>query len=158
MFRSGVTTLIISNDKINAIMKIIKSQEESSLLIKGASKAVKDKAKWEIGGFLGVLLGVLAASLLGNLLTGKQTIRIFKPSRPSINFEIQKYYQNKHKYNGVSSRMNLPKRKDGAYLINLDEFEYIGTHWIALYVNNNNVTYFESFVVEHNPQKKGTNS
>ena len=76
MFGSGVTTLIISNDEINAIMKIIKSHEESGLLIKGVSKAVKNKAKGEIGGFLGVLLGILAASLLGNLLTGKRTIRI----------------------------------------------------------------------------------
>ena len=75
-------------------------------------------------------------------------------SRSSTNFEIQKYYQNKHKYNSVYSRKNLPKRKDGAYLTNLDEFECIGTHWIALYVNNNNVTYFDSFGVENNPQKR----
>ena len=76
MFGSGVTTLIISNDEINAIMKILKSHEESGLLIKGASKTVKNKAKGEIGGFLGVLLSILVASLLGNLLTGKQTIRL----------------------------------------------------------------------------------
>ena len=76
MFGSGVTTLIISNDEINAIMKIIKSHEEFGLLIKGASTTVKNKAKGEIGGFLGVLLSILTASLLGNLLTGKRTIRI----------------------------------------------------------------------------------
>ena len=39
--------------------------------------------------------------------------------------------------------------KDGAYLINLDEYSDIGTHWVALYVQNNNVTYFDSFDVEH---------
>ena len=44
------------------------------------------------------------------------------------NFEIQKYYQKKPKFNGVYSRNNLPKIKDGAYIINLDEFKSIGTH------------------------------
>ena len=76
------------------------------------------------------------------------------PSCPSTNFEIQKYYQSKLKYNSVYSRNNLPKRKDGAYLTNLDEFECIETHWIALYVNNNNVTYFDSSRVENDPQKR----
>ena len=61
------------------------------------------------------------------------------PSHPLTNFEIQKYYQNKPKFNGVYSRNNLPKIKDGAYIINLDDYESIGTHSIALYVNNNNV-------------------
>ena len=42
--------------------------------------------------------------------------------------------------------------KDGAYIINLDEYESIKTHWIALYVNDNNVTYFDSFGVEHIPK------
>ena len=49
-------------------------------------------------------------------------------------FEIQKYYQNEPKFNGVCSRNNLPKIKDGAYVINLDAFKSIETHWIALYV------------------------
>ena len=70
------------------------------------------------------------------------------------NFEIQKYYQNKPKFNGVFSRDNLPdKIKDGAYKINLDEYSDIGTHWVALYLNNTNVTYFDSFGVEHIPKK-----
>ena len=56
------------------------------------------------------------------------------------NFEIQKYYQNEPKFNGAYSRNNLPKIKVAAYIINLDEFESIGTHWIALYVNGNNAT------------------
>ena len=53
-------------------------------------------------------------------------------------FEIQGYHQNEPKFNGVYSGTNLPKIKDGAYVINLDEFKSIGTHWRALYVNNNN--------------------
>ena len=50
---------------------------------------------------------------------------------PLTNFKIQKYYKNKPKFNGVYSRNNLPKIKDGAYVINHDEYKSIGTHWIA---------------------------
>ena len=76
------------------------------------------------------------------------------PPHPLTNFEIQKYYQNEPKFNGVFSRDNLPNKiKDGAYVINLDEYSDIGTHWVALWVNNNNVTYFDSFGVEHIPKE-----
>ena len=71
---------------------------------------------------------------------------------PLTNFEIQKYYQNDPRFNGVYSRDNLPKIKDGAYVINLDEYSDIGTHWVALYVHNN-ATYFNSFGVEHIPKE-----
>ena len=54
------------------------------------------------------------------------------PPYPLTNFEIQKYYQNEPKFNGVYSRDYLPKIKDGAYEINLDDYEPVGTHWIAL--------------------------
>ena len=74
------------------------------------------------------------------------------PSHPLTNFEIQKY-QNELRFNGVYSRDNLPKIKDGAYVINLDEHSDIGTHWVALYVVNNNVTYFDSFGVKHIPKE-----
>ena len=73
---------------------------------------------------------------------------------PLTSFEIQKYYQNDLRFNGVYSRDNIPKMKfhnkikDGAYVINLDEHSDIGTHWIALYILNNKVTYFDSFGVE----------
>ena len=75
------------------------------------------------------------------------------PPYPLTNFEIQKYYQNEPKFNDVYSRNNLPKIKDGTYVINLDEYKSIGVHWIALYVNAENVTYFHSFGVEHVPRK-----
>ena len=75
------------------------------------------------------------------------------PPHPLTNFEIQKYYQNEPRFNGVYSRDNLPKIKDGAYVINLDEYSDIGTHWVALYVQNNNVTYFDSFGVKHIPKE-----
>ena len=76
------------------------------------------------------------------------------PSHLFTNFEIQEYYKNQLKLNGVYSRDNLPNKiKDGAYIINLDEYSDIGTHWIALWVNNNNVTYFDCFGVEHIPKE-----
>ena len=56
------------------------------------------------------------------------------PSPPLTNFEIQKYYKNEPRFNGVSSRNNLFKKiKDGAYIINFDEYTNVGTHWIALF-------------------------
>ena len=64
-----------------------------------------------------------------------------------------KYYENESRFNGVYSRYNLSKIKDGEYIINLDEYSDIGTHWVALWVNNNNVTYFDSFGVEHIPKE-----
>ena len=64
------------------------------------------------------------------------------------NFEKQKNYENGLKFNGVYSRNNLFKINDEAYAINLGDYKSIGTQWIILYVNNNNVTYFHSFGVE----------
>ena len=73
---------------------------------------------------------------------------------PLTNLEIQKYYQNERRFHEVYSRDNLSNKiKDGAYAINLDEYSDIGTHWIALYALNNNVTYFDSFGVEHIPKE-----
>ena len=75
------------------------------------------------------------------------------PPHPLTNFEIQKYYQNEPRFNGVYSRVNLPKIKDGAYVVNLDEYSNVGTHWVALYVHNDDATYFDSFAVEHIPKE-----
>ena len=69
---------------------------------------------------------------------------------PLTNFKIQKYYQNETKFNGAYSRNNLSKKNDGTCIINLDEYESIETHSIALYVN---VTYFDSFEVEYIQKK-----
>ena len=76
------------------------------------------------------------------------------PPHPLTNFEIQEYYQNEPRFNGVFSRDNLPNGiKNGAYVINLDEYNDIETQWVALYVNNMTVTYFDSFGVEHIPKE-----
>ena len=119
------------------------------------------KQKNKKGGFL---LSTLGASLLGNMLAGKGVIRAGEgtarvgygskksslkksfliPPRRLTNFEIQMYYQNEPRFNGVYSRDNFPdKIKDGAYIINLDEYSDTVTHWIALYVSTKTVTYFD---------------
>ena len=80
---------------------------------------------------------------------------------PLTNLEIQKHYQNEPRFNGVFSRDNLPKIKDVAYIINLDDYSDIGTHWVALYVGgaspkdvqNNDATYFDFFSIEHIPKE-----
>ena len=74
------------------------------------------------------------------------------PPHSLTNFEIQKY-QNETRFNGVYSRDNLPKIKDGAYIINLDDYSDIGTHWVAFYVHNDDITFFESFGIEHIPKE-----
>ena len=73
-------------------------------------------------------------------------------SHPVINFEVQKC-QIEPRFNGVYSRNNFPTVKDGAYIINLNEYESIWTHCIALNVNAENVRYYDSFGVEHIPKE-----
>ena len=76
---------------------------------------------------------------------------------PLANFEIDAYYQNQPRFIGIYSRDNLPdKTKDGAYVIDLDDYSNVETHRIALYVSNKTVTYFDSFGIEH-IQKEITN-
>ena len=171
MLGSGTTTLVISNDEMDDILKIVKSLENTGVLLKGVSETIQHEAKEQRGGFRGMLLGTLGASLLGDVLSkglsGKGVIRagygskgsslkkfLTLPPHPLTNFEIQEYYQNEPRFNGVFSRDNLPNSiKNGAYVINLDEYHDIGNHWVALYVNNKIVTYFDSFGVEHIPKE-----
>ena len=72
---------------------------------------------------------------------------------PLTNLEILKYDQNEPKFKGVCSRNNLPKTKDSTDIVKLDEYESIATHLIDLYVDDNNITYFDSFGVEHIPKE-----
>ena len=73
---SGTTTLIISNKEMNVIIKIVQAFENSSILLKGFAETIKSKTKEEKAGFLSFLLGTLGASLLGNLLAGKEIVRV----------------------------------------------------------------------------------
>ena len=90
MLGSGTTTLIISNDEMDDILKIVKSLEDSGVLLKGVSEIIQQKAKEqrERGGFLSMLLGTLGASLLGDVLSkglsGKGAIRADYGSKGSF--------------------------------------------------------------------------
>ena len=68
---TGTTTLIISNEEMNDIMKIVQALEDSNILLKGVTKTIEDETKKRKGGFLSMLLGTVGTSLLGNLLSGK---------------------------------------------------------------------------------------
>ena len=166
---SGATKLIIENEDMNDITKIIKALENSGILLKGVTKTIENETKEQRRRFLSMLLETLGASLLGNLLSGgkgivragegiirageglkkKQKFNLM-PFHPLTNFEIGEYYKNETRFNGVYSRDNSPKTiKQGAYVINLDEYTDIGTHWIVLFVKPKYTVYFDSFGVEH---------
>ena len=72
---SRTTTLIISNEEMNDIMKIVQALKDSNILLKGVTKAIKSETKEQKGEFLSILLGSLGASLLGNLLSAKGIVR-----------------------------------------------------------------------------------
>ena len=170
MHGSGIK-LVIEQEDMNDIIKIIEALENSGILLKGLTKTIENETKEQRGGFLSMLLGTLGASLLGNLLTGKGMMRAGKgivrageganktlnsllPFHPLTNIEISEYCINEPRFNGVYSRNNLPKTiKNGAYVIHLDEYENIGTHCVALFVKTNEVIYFDSFDIEHIPKE-----
>ena len=170
---SGIK-LIIEEEDMQDIIKIIKELENSDILLKGVSKTIENEIKEQRGGFLSMLLGTLGASLLGNLLTGKSIIRAGEQNgivragegskknnlnsplafHPLTNIEISEYYKNEPRFNGVYSRNSLPNKiKKGAYVINLDEYENTVTHWVSLFVKANKVIYFDSFGIEHIPEE-----
>ena len=66
---------------------------------------------------------------------------------------MQKCYQNEPRFNGVYFRDKLAEIKDGAYLIDLDEYTNIGSQWVALCLHNKDAAYFDSFGVEHIPKE-----
>ena len=147
MHGSGITALTISNDDIDIddLIKIVTTLGEHDILLKGTSKTIKNETKEQRGGFLSMLQGTLGASLLGTLLTRRglyrngqgvyrtgQGLKKLIPFHPLTNFEIMDYFKDVKGFNGVFSRNNLPKLKNGAYVINLDHSKNTGTHWIGL--------------------------
>ena len=84
----------------------------------------------------------------------KKTLNSLLPFHPLTNFEISECYKNEPKFNGAYSRNNLPKTiKKGAYVINLEEYEKMGTHWVALFVKPKFTVYFDSLGIEHIPKE-----
>ena len=179
---SGVK-LIIEQEDMNDIIKIIEALGNFRILLKGVTKTIENETKEQRGGFLSMLLGILGASLLRNLLTGrkeivragdgivragegslvsrakgegskKKALNSLLPFHPLTNIEISEHYASQSRFNGVYSRDNLPKiTKKGAYVINLDEYKNAGTHWMALFVKTNEVIDFDSFGIEDIPKE-----
>ena len=84
----------------------------------------------------------------------KKKLNSLLPFHPLTSIEINEYYINEPRFNGVYSRNNLPdKIKKGEYVINLDEYENTGMHWIALFLKPKEVIYFDSFGIEHIPSE-----
>ena len=80
---------------------------------------------------------------------------IVNAAHPVTNFQTQKYYQNEPRFNSVYYGNNLPKKiKDGACVINLDEYAHVDAHWIAWISKRSEIAYFDSFGVEHVPEEK----
>ena len=76
------------------------------------------------------------------------------PSHSLTNFEIQKFYRMELIFSAVYSKNNLPKKiKNGAYVLHLDEYADVDTHWIALFCNRSEIVYFDSFGVEYVPEE-----
>ena len=115
-------------------MKIVQALEDSNILLNRVIKTIKNETNEQKGGFLSMLLGTLGATLLGNLLSEKGNVRAGSGNKKGkgiviqkyFNFEIQKYYENEP----ISfSRDNMPKKiKDGAYVVNLDDYADVATH------------------------------
>ena len=78
IYGSGTTTLIISNEEMNDIIKIVQALEDSNILLKGVTKTMKNETKEQRGGLLCMLLSTLGACLLGNLLAGKGIVLVLE--------------------------------------------------------------------------------
>ena len=122
---SGTTTLIISNEEMNDIMKIVQVLQDSNILLKGVTRTIKNETKEQKGELLSMLLGTLGASLLGNLLAGKGIVKAGSGNK---------------KGKGI-------RHMDGAYVINLDEYADVGTHWIALFFNGSQIVFLIGLVL-----------
>ena len=122
-----------SNDENNFPHKLLLTNNTSFLLLYLLINLLADKE------------ATVTSQCRSTIRAGEGTIR----NNPLTNFKIQKYYQGEPKFKGVYSRNDSRKIKYGAYVINLDKYESIETHWIALCVNDNNLTYFNSFGAEH---------
>ena len=106
---SGTTTLIISNEEMNDIMKIVQALEDSNILLKGVTKTIKNETKEQKRGFLSILLGTLGASLLGNLLTGKGIVRAGSVNKKGKGIVRAGSVNKKEKGNKKEKRKKLQK-------------------------------------------------
>ena len=164
----GAKTVNFSNKDLDDMTKIVKALENSDVLIKGITETLKNDVKK--GGALpliSVLLGTLGAFLLtgrGMYRAGNHGQGLFRvgqgikkksltPFHSLTNFEIEEYFKDEKRFNGVYSRNNLRKLKKESYVINLDHSKNTGTQWVVIFVKEDEVIYFDSFGVEYIPKE-----
>ena len=160
-------TLFIPNEDVNDVIQIIKLLESSSVLIDGVTETVKQNKKQE-GRFLGALLAPLATSLvmpvISSVVKGITRREVRRAGRgyinksfsfdPSLNkIDIANYFKYGPRFNSVFSIINLPRIKDGSCVINLDDKDSKGTHWVSLFIDRNIAAYFDSFRIEYITQE-----
>ena len=149
IYGSRTKTVEFSNKDLDDMTKIVKALEDSDVLMKGVMKTLKNNIKK--GGAL-PLIPMLLGTLTASSLTGRGLFRAGKgmyragnqgqgikkksliPFHPLTNFEIQEYFKDEPRFNGVFSRNNLPNLKTGAYAINLDHSKNTRTHWVVIFV------------------------
>ena len=158
----------IWNEYMNDIIKIIKSLEDLAVLIIGVTETVKNEIKKQDGRIFGALLAPLATSVLEPVMfsvvksiSGRGVRRAgrgymdksFLVSLHSLNrIDITNYLNYKPRFNEIFSRNNLPRLKDGAYVINIDGKQSKGTHWASLFIEKDTVVCCDSFGIEYIPQ------
>ena len=134
----------LTNLQLSKLKKAVKNNDGSTLRI-SIKNFNKDELLHEL------LLTTRQSTKLRNAINNHLATDV-KFSK--ANFEISEYYKNEPRFNGVYSKNNLLKTiKKGAYVINLDEYENVGTHWIALFVKPKYTVYFDSFGIEHIPKE-----
>ena len=143
--------LFISNEDMNDIIKIIKSFEDSGVFIDGVTVTVKHEIKEEETPLAASLVQSVISSVVEGLEEQKKDmwIKILVPLHPLNNIEITNYFNYEPRFNGVFSRKSLPRIKDAAHAINLDDKKSKGTHWVSLYIDRNTAVYFYSFGIEY---------
>ena len=158
-------TLFILNEDMNDIIKIIKSLENSGVLIGRVTETVNHEIKKQESGFVGALLEPLAASIVQPVISsvakgisGEEQeddiwINILVLLRPLNSIEITTYFNYEPRFNGIFSKNNLPKIKDGVYVINFYDQKSKETHRISLFIDRNTAAYFDSFGIEYIPQE-----
>ena len=138
---------------------ILENLENSGIFIDGVRKTVKHEIEKQNGVFLCMLLPTSGGPMLENVFNGKGVMRAGKRYNdidhmdkglyPLSNIKITKYFNYEPRFNGVFSRDNLFRRKDGAYVINLDDKQYNIKHRVSLFIYKNKVVYFYPFSIEY---------
>ena len=159
----GFTFFTLNKDK-NGIIKITKSLEDVliGVSIDGVTETVRHgtkKTRQSSWGFVSTFIASIVLPVIYYILNGISGRGVRRagrryinknflvPLHPLTNIEITKYFNHSSRFNGVFLRNNLPKIKDGVYMINLSDKKSKGTHWVSLFFDRNTALYLDSFEI-----------